>query len=79
MNCSCGNATVSVRNKRCSASLAYERCGACGRCGGFVLRVDGTRAASGEMARRLFQDEAALSADKVQVATFNEGDGGYEL
>lgn len=61
MMCPCGNATTPARNKRDPAILRYERCGACGRCGCFVLNIDDHHVAGGQVARKLFQDEEALA------------------
>lgn len=59
MNCPCGGNTVQAENRRGPALLSYEKCGSCGRCGGFILRVDGEIVDRGEPARLMFLGETA--------------------
>lgn len=59
MMCPCGNATSPRKEVSGVASLKYERCGACGRCGQFDLHVGGDVVAQGEPARSLFRDYQA--------------------
>lgn len=61
MNCPCGGFTLSAKSKNGAATLRYERCGSCGRCGQFELRVSDRRFASGEVARRAYQDDRLLT------------------
>lgn len=68
MACPCGGLTVKDQARRRSALLRWERCGSCGRCGRYRLRVAGRIAAHGEVARRAFGDDAvvALTARRTE-------------
>lgn len=56
-SCSCGGFTLKQKAKRSALTLHYARCGACGRCGGFMLGAHGITLTRGEVARRTFGDE----------------------
>lgn len=57
-SCSCGGFALKTKAKRDGLTLCYVRCGACGRCGGFVLEAHGVTLTRGEVARRAFGDMA---------------------
>ena len=57
IGCPCGGMAYPTKSRRGSAVLHWKACGACGRCGAFVLVVDGEAVASGAEAQRQFNDE----------------------
>jgi len=56
-SCPCGGRTVRASEGDSGMVLKYERCGACGRCGGWRLSLQGEPAAVGEDARRQYRGQ----------------------
>lgn len=61
--CPCGGFTLHRKARHGSATLYWRRCGACGRCGGFVLIRPPDLILCGEPARQTFSDLRRLSHD----------------
>lgn len=53
--CPCGGHTVPASERKTGMVLKYERCGACGRCGGWRLSWRGEPVAVGEEARQQYR------------------------
>lgn len=58
MSCGCGGRLAAQKAGRQRLVLRWMCCGACGKCGRFTLWAHGVRLASGQVARRLFGDDA---------------------
>ena len=58
MSCGCGGHPMAQKAARQGLVLRWQCCGACGKCGRFALWAAGVRLTGGEVARRLFNDEA---------------------
>jgi len=61
MNCSCGGATAEASSRSGKNVLSFDRCRACGRQGGYRLRIGGLLVAVGVEARDQFN--AIVDAD----------------
>lgn len=66
--CPCGGFTTTQRAKSGAAELRWRQCGSCGRCGGFLLTVSGQTLSTGETARRIWNDPAALARITSRLA-----------
>lgn len=56
--CACGGFARKESSERDGFVLSWLYCGSCGRCDRFKLKAAGVRLADGEVARRLFHDDA---------------------
>lgn len=56
IGCPCGGFTVKAQERCGRLVLKYQRCGACNRCGRWVLEEARNTVASGEDARRRFRE-----------------------
>lgn len=61
MACPCGGVTAPDGSRHLGFELIFQRCGSCGRCGGYRLRRGRQVLAFGQVARRAFGNAAALA------------------
>jgi len=59
IGCPCGGMAYPKKSQRGGAVLRWKECGACGRCGRFVLHVDGECVARGSDAQSRYNEVAA--------------------
>lgn len=60
MMCNCGGRTARASARDNESKLTWECCGACGRCGSYVLVVEKVQVVAGRAARLAFRDPALL-------------------
>lgn len=70
--CPCGAGTTETQAVCGNALLTFDRCMACGRCGGYCLRVRGTGAliSRDQEAKREFLSMGKPSVERVQGNLF---------
>lgn len=73
LGCPCGGFTAPNRSKSGTAILTWAECGSCGRAGEFRLHVGGEQVASGQVARRTYQDSNALEVIRKRVSLKSRG------
>ena len=68
IGCQCGGFTTTQRAKAGAAELRWQQCSSCGRCGAYLLAVSGKTMSTGQTARRIWNDPAALSRITSRLA-----------